>query len=73
MELKHQAALSEEHLGQVQGVKDEHHDLKLQLKKLTVRKRLQVHANCTLCHQEVMYGYIFQSLGIIGQLSKAPH
>ena len=35
--------LSEERLVQVQGLKDEHCDLKLQLKKLTVRKHLQVH------------------------------
>lgn len=73
MELKHQAALSEEHLGQVQGLKDEHHDLKLQLKKLTVRKHFAGSCKLYTLSSEVMYGYIFQSLGIIGQLSKAPY
>ena len=41
MEFKQQAMLSEEHLGQVQGLEDEHCDLKLQLKKLTVRKHCE--------------------------------
>ena len=39
MEFKQQAALSEEH---IQGLKEEDHDLKLQLKELTVRECLLV-------------------------------
>ena len=42
MEFKPQAMLLEERLVQVQGLEDEHHDLKLQLKTLTVRS-LQAH------------------------------
>ena len=38
MELKQQAVLSEEHLKQVQGLEDEHHDLKVQLKALMVSR-----------------------------------
>ena len=38
MEFKQQAVLSEERLKQVQGLEDEHQDLKLQLKTLTVSK-----------------------------------
>ena len=38
MELKQQAVLSAEHLKQVQGLEDEHHDLKVQLKALMVSR-----------------------------------
>ena len=66
--------LSEERLGQIQGLKEEDRDLKLQLKKLTVRNFA-----CNMVHaytHSILYSVVHMTMSVLnvdctGRLPKA--
>ena len=79
MELKQQAVLSEERLKQVQGLEDEHHDLKVQLKVLMVSRvfRKIFGANYIVFSQRYVQCFclhlLYMYTDYLGRISESPY